>query len=522
MSIATAPTPLLRSESSGERERIDEKPFEDGGLTREFCLRHQLVPLGWQEGRLQIGATEVPPDDVLEALRFSTGTEVELKVLSRDEAELNLKRLGAIDARRGLTPAGALESGGGDHSSSDVLPREPEEAALFGQVQALITDAVERRASDIHVEPLSRSLRVRYRIDGGLVEVRGPAKEMQLPLVSRLKIMANISIAEQRIPQDGRIAWNAGGRPVDLRVSTLPTAHGESVVMRLLDQESVRPRFDELGLGRSDDAILRQLISRHDGMVLVTGPTGSGKTTTLYSCLQSLNQRERKIITVEDPIEYQLAGVNQVPVRPEVGMTFASALRALLRQSPNVIMVGEIRDAETAEMAVHAALTGHLVFSTLHTNDAAGAVTRLIDLGIKPYLVAAALRGSLAQRLVRRICPGCRHHARPGPTELQAFEAALADDAHDCFAIGRGCPRCHGTGYYGRLGVFETFVVDPEIERLINERMGIATLRAAARKRGHRSLRADAFAKAKCGLTTLSEVASIAASGAAPSDAASI
>jgi type IV pilus assembly protein PilB len=426
-------------------------------------------------------------EDLIEGLAFAAGSQNEVT--------------GEVHAKSGLRDGRAVVSS----------VQESDDAALFAQVEALIGDAIRYRASDIHLEPLGRKLRLRYRVDGRLVEVPGPAQGIHLPLVSRLKIMANISIAEKRLPQDGRMAWPGGSKPIDLRVSTLPTVHGESVVMRILDSESARPRLEELGLAADDLATLRGLIGRHDGIVLVTGPTGSGKTTTLYSCLQTLNQRERKIITVEDPVEYQLAGVNQVPVRPEVGLTFAAALRALLRQSPNVIMVGEIRDAETAEMAVHAALTGHLVFSTLHTNDAVGAVTRLVDLGIKPYLVAASLRGSVAQRLVRRICPACREVAPPSAAEREALGRFLGT-AEGRFARGRGCPACHGSGYFGRLGVFETFLVDPEMERTLSAPRALDALRAAARRAGRGTLQEDALDKAKCGLTTLSEVASLATS----------
>jgi type IV pilus assembly protein PilB len=275
-------------------------------------------------------------------------------------------------------------------------------------------EAIQRRASDIHLEPLEKRFRVRYRIDGVLMEVENPPKRLQLSIISRLKIMANISIAEKRIPQDGRIQISVGGKQLDLRVSSLPTAHGESIVMRILDKEGLTLGLPELGFFRDDAATFERLITLPDGIFLVTGPTGSGKTTTLYGCLHFINKPDRKIITVEDPVEYQLNGINQVPVRHDVGMTFASALRAMLRQAPNIVMVGEIRDLETAEIAINASLTGHMVFSTLHTNDAPGAITRLIDIGVKPFLVSTSLRCAMAQRLVRKICR----------------EVQTADDAH--------------------------------------------------------------------------------------------
>lgn len=482
-----------------------------GWITPEFAARHRLKVNGEPDLRSRLPADEALADDVAEALRFASGG-MEGSMRIADEALVATVPPPADNRVWPETRSTTI---------SVARDRERNDAALIKAVHDLMVEAVAWRASDIHIEPLASRLRVRYRVDGVLIEVPGPPKEIHLPLISRLKIMANISIAQKRVPQDGRISWAEAGRAFDLRVSTVPTGHGESIVMRILDQESVRPRLAELGLAAADGMVLRHLTGRPDGIVLVTGPTGSGKTTTLYSCLQSLNQRERKIITVEDPIEYRLHGISQVPVRPDVGMTFASALRALLRQSPNVIMVGEIRDAETAEMAVHAALTGHLVFSTLHTNDAAGAVTRLIDLGIKPYLVAAALRGSIAQRLVRRICPDCRRPHAPSATEIRAL--GLDEDPINAgnFVMGSGCSACHGTGFHGRLGVFETFLVDEAMQKRIHARSGTGVLRAAAHARGHRSLRDDAMDKAKCGLTTLGEVASIAATDIGSAEVAS-
>ena len=373
-----------------------------------------------------------------------------------------------------------------------------DEAPVIRLVQAILRQAVGRRASDVHFEPLERRFRVRYRIDGVLQEGGDPPVHLQRPVVSRLKIMAGMNIAEKRLPQDGRARINVAARTLDLRVSSLPTVHGESVVLRLLEPESLRLGLAELGLHCDDQQTLGRLLALSDGIVLVTGPTGSGKTTTLYACLHQLNQPDRKIITVEDPVEYQLAGVNQVPVCREAGMTFAAALRAMLRQAPNIIMVGEIRDRETAESAIHAALTGHLVFSTLHTNDAVGAVTRLIDLGVKPFLVASTLRAVLSQRLVRRICPVCA-----GP---QAPASIPAEAAGGTFRHGAGCPACEGTGYHGRLGIFELLAVDEEMERLIHEGVGVARLRAHARAAGMRTLREDGWRKAREGLTTVEEV----------------
>ena len=381
-----------------------------------------------------------------------------------------------------------------------------DEAPVIRLVQAILRQAVGRRASDIHFEPLERRFRVRYRIDGVLQESEDPPAHLQRPVMSRLKIMAGMSIAEKRLPQDGRARINVAGRTLDLRVSSLPTVHGESVVLRLLEPESLRLGLAELGLHCDDQQRLGRLLALPDGIVLVTGPTGSGKTTTLYACLHHLNQPDRKIITVEDPVEYQLAGINQVPVRREAGMTFAAALRAMLRQAPNIIMVGEIRDRETADSAIHAALTGHLVFSTLHTNDAAGAVTRLIDIGVKPFLVASALRAVVSQRLVRRICPACVRPQAPASAAVAALASTPADAAGGTFRHGTGCPACEGTGYRGRLGVFELLAVDEEMQRLIHEGAGAARLRTHARAAGMRTLREDGWRKARAGLTTVEEV----------------
>ena len=377
-------------------------------------------------------------------------------------------------------------------------------------VQDLIADAIRRRASDIHLEPLERRFRVRYRIDGVLLEVDAPPKRLQLAIISRLKIMANISIAEKRVPQDGRIQIETAGRTLDLRVSSLPTAHGESIVMRILDKEGLKLGMPELGFLPDDQKEFERLIASPDGIMLVTGPTGSGKTTTLYACLHHLNQPDRKIITVEDPVEYQIAGINQVPVNADIGMTFAAALRAMLRQAPNIVMVGEIRDRETAEIAINASLTGHMVFSTLHTNDAPSAVTRLIDIGAKPFLVAASLRSAMAQRLVRRICPACKKAYTPVRCASCTRSAwTPAQLAGATFAHGAGCAACHGTGYRGRMGIFEIFLVHDGIRGMIYGNVTAARLRQQARADGMRTMREDGLRKVLAGLTTIEEVVSV-------------
>jgi general secretion pathway protein E/type IV pilus assembly protein PilB len=366
-----------------------------------------------------------------------------------------------------------------------------------------IRQAVARRASDIHFEPHEQRFRIRYRVDGVLQEGEDPPRRLQRAVISRLKIMANMNIAEKRLPQDGRSRIALEGRTVDLRVSSLPTVHGEAVVLRLLEQEQVRRGLAELGLDRETQQSLERLLVLPDGIVLVTGPTGSGKTTTLYACLHHLNRSDRKIITVEDPVEYEIVGINQVPVRAAVGMTFAAALRAMLRQAPNIIMVGEIRDRETAEIAITAALTGHLVFSTLHTNDAPGAVTRLLDLGVEPFLVAAALRAVVAQRLVRRICPHCGGPEEPG---RRAPGGRILDAVGGFRGAATPCAACAGTGYHGRVGIFELLLVDGKMQELIHAGAAAARLRGQARAGGMRTLREDGLRKAREGATTIAEV----------------
>ena len=380
------------------------------------------------------------------------------------------------------------------------------DAPIIRLVYLIITEAIKRRASDIHLEPLEKRFRVRYRIDGALVEVENPPKRLQLSIISRLKIMAHISIAEKRIPQDGRIQIKAGGKDLDLRVSSLPTAHGESIVMRILDKEGLKLGLPELGFFSDDQATFERIIGMPDGIFLVTGPTGSGKTTTLYSCLHFINRPDTKIITVEDPVEYQLSGINQVQVRTEVDMSFSRALRAMLRQAPNVIMIGEIRDLETANIAINASLTGHMVFSTLHTNDAPSAVTRLIDIGVKPFLVSASLRATMAQRLVRRICPDCKAPYDPNEKELRTLNLTPEQASAGTFMKGSGCKKCNGTGYRGRFGIFELFAVDDEIKEMIYNHSTTQRLRSKARELGMRTMREDGIRKVMAGLTTVDEV----------------
>jgi general secretion pathway protein E/type IV pilus assembly protein PilB len=370
----------------------------------------------------------------------------------------------------------------------------------------MIVDAFKMRASDIHLEPLSKRFRLRYRIDGVLHEMKAPPKRLQASIITRLKIQSNMSISEHRIPQDGRIQSKVGNKLIDLRVSCLPTYHGESIVMRILDKEGLRLGLAELGFFTDDQQTFERLIGLPDGILLVTGPTGSGKTTTLYSCLHFINRPDRKIITVEDPVEYILSGINQVQVNEPVGLTFAAALRSILRQAPNVVMIGEIRDLETASIAINASLTGHLVFSTLHTNDAPSAVTRLVDIGVKPFLVASSTRCLMAQRLVRKVCRRCVQPYQATEQELRALNLTADNLQGATIQKGRGCSDCSNTGFRGRMGIFEIFIIDDEARKLIYDKAASSVLRARAREMGMRTLREDGIRKVLAGLTTPEEV----------------
>lgn len=478
-------------------------------LPRSFVVEHNVVPFAREEGVLRVAVADPLAVDILDSLAYVAGTEVQPALASPDDVRQAITRHYGGEAAEQVSSLASgpdplpVAAGGEDGQASD------RDAPIIKLVQALVAEAVRRRASDIHLEPLERRFRVRYRIDGVLLEVDSPPKRLQLAIISRLKIMANISIAEKRVPQDGRIQINLGGRALDLRVSSLPTAHGESIVMRILDKEGLKPGLPELGFLPDEQREFERLIAFSDGIMLVTGPTGSGKTTTLYAALHHLNQPDRKIITVEEPVEYQISGINQVPVNAAIGMTFAAALRAMLRQAPNIVMVGEIRDRETAEIAINASLTGHMVFSTLHTNDAPSAVTRLIDIGAPPFLVAAALRAVLAQRLVRRICPACKKACTPSARELQALSLTPDRLAGASFARGAGCTACHGTGYHGRMGIFELFPVHDGIRALIYDNAPAARLRAQARRDGMRTMREDGIRKVLAGFTTIEEVVTV-------------
>jgi type IV pilus assembly protein PilB len=483
-------------------------------VPRHIARKYRAVPVFKHDNNLTVAVADPSDLDTIDSLQHLLRMDISLQVASDSDIEAALGRyyadrggMAATDPRLAETikelteehvqvEAAALQDGG----TVDA------DAPLIKLVNGLIIEAFKLRASDIHLEPMSKSFRLRYRIDGVMHEMKSPPKRLQPAIISRLKIQSNMSISEHRIPQDGRIQTNVGGKLIDLRVSCLPTNHGESIVMRILDKEGLRLGLPELGFFTDDQQTFERLIGLPDGILLVTGPTGSGKTTTLYSCLHFINRPDRKIITVEDPVEYLLAGINQVQVNETVGLTFAMALRAILRQAPNVIMIGEIRDMETASIAINASLTGHLVFSTLHTNDAPSAVTRLIDIGVKPFLVASSTRALMAQRLVRKVCKQCTAPYVPTEQEMKALNLDASNSQSASFAKGKGCGNCSNTGYRGRFGIFEIFVIDDDARKLIYEKVPSSVLRTQAREMGMRTLREDGIRKVLAGLTTPEEV----------------
>ncbi len=384
---------------------------------------------------------------------------------------------------------------------------ETTDAPIIKMVSMLLLEAHKMRASDIHLEPLEKRFRVRFRIDGVLHEMTNPPKKLQSAISSRIKIMTgSMSIAEKRLPQDGRIQVKIGKKSVDLRVSTIPTNHGESIVMRILDKSSLMLGLPELGFLSDDQEIFERLLALPDGILLVTGPTGSGKTTTLYGCLNYINKPDRKIITVEDPVEYQMNGINQVQVNADIGMSFPAALRSMLRQAPNIIMIGEIRDVETANIAINASLTGHLVFSTLHTNDAPAAIARLVDIGVQPFLVSSSVRAIMAQRLVRKLCQSCKEPGELSEAEMRALHIDPNQLSEATIMRPVGCDKCRFLGYRGRMGIFEIFIIDDEVRFMINDRSSTLQLRKRARELGMRTLREDGVRKVLSGLTTAEEV----------------
>ncbi|HAU59685.1 MAG: type II secretion system protein E [Puniceicoccaceae bacterium] len=491
-----------------DMEHIDPPTEIISLLQAQWARQYEALPIGDSPTEIEIVFGNPLDEDGLENLTHLLGKAIYPKIAYRGDV------LKAIDTAYGSAEDRKMHEffdgveGEGIEIGDGVRPEDvsEEDAPIIKYVHSVIKDALEMRASDIHMEPLEKKFRLRFRVDGRLQEQPDPPKRLQPSIISRTKLMANVSLAEKRVPLDGRINVKVGEKVIDLRVSTLPTVHGESIVMRILDKESLSLGLPQLGFFSDDQTVFEQVINMPDGIFLVTGPTGSGKSTTLYSALNVINQPDRKIITVEDPVEYEVAGINQVQVRADVGMTFSAALRAMLRQAPNIVMVGEIRDLETAEIAINASLTGHMVFSTLHTNDAPSAVSRLIDMGVKPFLVSASLRAALAQRLVRSICQNCKQPYEPPASELALLGINTEQASNASFMQGAGCDKCGDKGFRGRKGVFEIFTVNQELEEMIYHNVSIVELRKKAREMGMRNMREDGFRKVLAGVTTLSEV----------------
>jgi general secretion pathway protein E len=502
------------------RKEFPAVPVALQGVNPQFLKHAKILPLEITDGTLSVAMADPADLYSLQGLEVATGLHVQPRLGREKEILAALEGYDSAQPQSEEGGEGTLAYIGDDEEDVNHLRDLASEAPVIRLVNLLINRAVEQRASDIHIEPFENELKIRYRIDGVLHDIDSPPRRQQAAIVSRVKIMAKLNIAERRLPQDGRIKLRTMGKEIDLRVSTLPTLYGESVVMRILDRSSIVLDLEQLGFPGDTLGLFENLITRPYGMILVTGPTGSGKTTTLYGALEKINSPDKKIITIEDPVEYQVSGVNQIHVKPQIGLTFANGLRSIVRQDPDVIMVGEIRDPETAEIAVQAALTGHLVFSTLHTNDAAGAVSRLLEMGVEDYLLASSLLGVLAQRLVRKLCMRCRQPVPQGEALLGAGEmtrASVERFAHvagngsangDGQAVYRaaGCEECSGTGYRGRSGIYEFLLMNEGVRELILKHASADIIKGTAVTHGMRTLRDDGWMKVREGTTTVAEV----------------
>jgi len=478
----------------------------------KVVFQYNIMPMRVENGTLIVATSDPFNLAMIESIRMVAHCSVQLALSTQADIAKALKRYYGVGAETldelMQKDKGVLDIDSVTQMSKEDLENVDQEASVVKFVNQVIGEAVKERSTDIHLEPMENDLRIRYRVDGVLHQTPVPPqlKRFQAAIISRIKVMANMDIAERRLPQDGRINVRSGGSEIDVRVSTIPTAYGESVSLRLLMRTSLHIGLDKLGLDAADEHTVKKLVELPHGIILATGPTGCGKSTSLYAFLSTINSIDQRIITIEDPIEYELPGVNQMQVKPDIGLTFAGGLRHILRQDPDVIMVGEIRDLETAEIAIRAALTGHLVFSTLHTNDAAGAITRLIDMGIEPFLVSSSLEAVLAQRLVRTICPACREQYKPDIEMLRGVGFPEDRLATTKFYRGRGCDECRFTGYRGRKGIFEILVMNEAMRPLIIERTSSSTLKQAACAKGMRTLREDGWVKVCAGITTIEEV----------------
>lgn len=476
----------------------------------EVASKYKAVPVGLDYGQIVVAVADPLNFDAMDSLpHLLNGASLSFVCATTSQIEQFLTEFYGIKQESANMDLEVVMAGD-DSEAPPGQAKADADAPIIKLVTKILVEAHQSRSSDIHIEPMEKSLRIRYRIDGVMQEIDNHPKHLHGPVVARLKIMTGkMSIDERRIPQDGRIQARLGGKDLDLRVSTVPTSHGESIVMRILDKSGLTLGLGDLGFLSDDQATFDELISLPDGIILVTGPTGSGKTTTLYACLNAINTPDRKIITVEDPVEYQLSGINQVNVKEDIGMTFAAALRSMLRQAPNIIMIGEIRDLETATIAINASLTGHLVFSTLHTNDAPSAVARLTDIGIKPFLTASAVRAIMAQRLVRKLCKECKKPGVLDEMEIRAL-GLTHDQVRDAAVMTPvGCSNCRQNGFRGRLAIAEIFRMDDEVRTAINDNISSVQLKRKARELGMRNLREDGIRKALAGMTTAAEVIEI-------------
>ncbi len=480
-------------------------------LPEDIIRRHQVLPLGMDKGKLRIVISDPNDLETLEALRFRLNKPIETCLAEKSQIKRHIDRLFSEEQRSidEMVRRMSVDRG----TSIDVKvgeKKETDEAPIIRLVTAIITEAVKARASDIHIEPMKDRVRVRYRIDGVCVQRDNLRKQVQAPVLARLKIMSGMDIAEKRVPQDGRIKMDVDGTDIDFRVSSLPAYHGESLVLRILRPDNVKIGIQRMGFEEDEYQRFKKVISRPNGIFLVTGPTGSGKTTTLYGAMAELNTADRKIITAEDPVEYNFPGINQCQVREAIGLTFGKILRSMLRQAPNIILVGEIRDLEVAEVAIQAALTGHLVFSTLHTNDAPSAITRLIDMGVKPFLVASSIQAVMAQRLVRTLCDQCKQaDLDPDRRMLSLLGFTEQELAGKTIFKASGCAACNNTGFRGRIGIFEMMMMTNEVRELAFKRSPAGVLRKAAKATGMKTLLDDGKVKVINGLTTAREVARV-------------
>jgi len=491
-------------------EELPKVPVVLAGISSRFIQENRIIPLEFRNNVLKVAMANPLDRDIIDALKVALSSDV---VACRAESDIIDEYLKKFYEQESQNINRIIEDIGDrgieflrDEEEEDVghLKDLASEAPIIKLVNMLITRAIEGRASDIHIEPFEDEMKVRYRIDGVLHDVESIPKKLQAAIISRVKIMAKLNIAEKRLPQDGRIKLKVAAHEIDLRVSTIPILYGESIVMRILRKEGIVIDLEQLGFDQETLSTFNDLIKKPNGIILVTGPTGSGKTTTLYGALDKINQPESKIITVEDPIEYHLKGVNQIQVKPQIGLNFANTLRHIVRQDPDIIMIGEIRDLETAEIAIQSALTGHLVFSTLHTNDAPSAITRLLDMGVEHFLLSSTVRGILAQRLVRVICPSCRvvDDSPAAREELRMF--GFPDDAP--IYMGRGCETCSHTGFFGRSGLYELLVVDEDIRKMVLRNVDALQIREVAKNNGMITLLDYGIKRIREGMTTLSEV----------------